>query len=421
MEVELNLYTYSLLASLPSAIRQKKESAIYRNPATPHGTPLKTGLALPGERSWQTRDGDLRHVWNAYAENGPGKVLSLKGLQVTEVPVEKITRWIHILGSHLSQTSPTKRIALHLPNDIENLVASFACHFYGLALILLPYPSDSKTITSILTKTQADLAITAAGVIPLNDLQSVPSLENILYVVEPASRDLDWATPQDAIPTISPPRTLTSTKPAIITAFTPLSTGKLEVTEFSTRNLIAAIGAQLASLPPPSASPRKIPSSPRLPLPPLPAHANGALAQPHQLLPIAHARLGAHPKRQLAYPRQRLHAPCPRKPALPPPRITHELALAKDTQPLNSYDLNDLRQFLAARVVYALCSPRVAGAICAQNALDYRCEKPERLPSRKLGVGRKCTHFGPPLGGAEVWVREVEGYKVEEGEGGDLG
>ena len=97
--------------------------------------------------------------------------------------------------------------------------------------------------------------------------------------------------------------------------------------------------------------------------------------------------------------------------------FTHELALAPDTQPLNSYDLNDLRQFLAARVVYALCSPRVAGAICAQNVFDYRCEMPEKLPSRKLGIGRKCTYFGPPLAGGEVWAREVEGYKVENGEG----
>jgi len=97
--------------------------------------------------------------------------------------------------------------------------------------------------------------------------------------------------------------------------------------------------------------------------------------------------------------------------------FTHELTLAPDTQPLNSYDLNDLRQFLAARVVYALCSPRVAGAVCAQNMFDYRCERPEKMPSRRLGIGRKCTHFGPPLTGGEVWVREVEGYKVENGEG----
>ena len=54
---------------------------------TPHGTPLKTGLALPGEKSWQTRDGDLRDIWNTHVEKGPGKVLSVKGTQVTEVPV----------------------------------------------------------------------------------------------------------------------------------------------------------------------------------------------------------------------------------------------------------------------------------------------------------------------------------------------
>lgn len=115
MEVELNIYTYTLLAIITSLlfvpllfradpdvhpiallhqsnispIRKKKESAIYRNGAVPHGAPLRTGLALKGEKAWLPRDGDLRDVWNAYVEKGPGKVLSVKGADVTEVPVGK--------------------------------------------------------------------------------------------------------------------------------------------------------------------------------------------------------------------------------------------------------------------------------------------------------------------------------------------
>lgn len=115
MNIELNIYTYTLLViilsllflplllhkdpdihpiallhqSRPAQIRQRGESAVYRSIHTPSDAPLKSGLGLQGEKTWQTRDGDLRDIWNTYVEKGPGKVLKLQGTTVSEVPVGK--------------------------------------------------------------------------------------------------------------------------------------------------------------------------------------------------------------------------------------------------------------------------------------------------------------------------------------------
>ena len=153
---------------------------------------------------------------------------------------------------------------MHLANSIENLVVSFACAFYDLTIILLPYPSNAKTVQSVLSKTQADLLVTAAGVISLNELQGILPLKNVVYVVEKASRALDWNTPPgsriqtqtfhdviagDSNASVEAPQTVDVNKPAVIITYTPHSSTSLEIIELSTQNIVAAIGSQLASLP----------------------------------------------------------------------------------------------------------------------------------------------------------------------------
>lgn len=342
------------------------------------------------------------------------------------------------------------------------------------------------------------MLVTAAGVIPLNDLQAVKSLNHIVYVVEPASRDLDWATPPgsrlktrtfhdlvsgDSHPAPNPPKDIDPDRPAIIITYTPLShPTTLSLTTFSTRHLVAALGAQISSLPPAerftpqdtflpydtlstlyprlltytalfsgsllaltaSASPKtnllttpaQLPFSPTI-----------TVASSHALLRLIRETQGTqmelwHKLLTFFQSRTLSSGRIPRgnwltrindyvRPQFGPAGtqhklrlvFTHELALAAggmETQPLNSLDLNDLRMFLAARVVYALCSPRVAGAVCAQHVYDYRVERLGKgeMPSRKRGVGRRAAWFGAPLGGGEVWVRDVVGGG---GEGGKQG
>ncbi|KAF8460641.1 hypothetical protein BDZ91DRAFT_798724 [Kalaharituber pfeilii] len=467
--------------SHPSNVRQPKESAVYRSQETSHGLPLKTGLSLPGEKSWQFRDGDLRDIWNLYVEKGKGIVQSVKGFEVTNVEVAKITRWIHIIGSHLSSAG-AKRIALYLPNDIENLVVSFACAFYDLTLVVIPYPSDPKTIQTVISKTHSEYLVSAAGILTLNDVQGIQCLKNILYVVEEASRKLDWNTPPgsriqartfhdliegDAKPEQPAPKEVDVDGPAIIVPYVPLTTNKIEFTEFTQRNIVAAVGSQLISLP---TAERLSPSDIFLPVDSLSAlfprimtytalcsgtllalnsvagpqaHLEHAcrpvsptviIANPHTLLATIRNTAGTQmemwhwlihwfQKRTLASGRipkgnwlTRLNDY--QRPVLGKPQrlrlcFTYELAIT-DTQPLNSPDLCDLRIYFSAKVIYALCSPKVAGAICQQNVYDYRYEKPERMPSRKYKIPRNCTHFGPPTPAVEVWLRDYDTYKVTD-------
>jgi hypothetical protein len=123
------------------SVRNPKESAVHRSLQTPPGYPLVTGLGLPSAQKYTTRGGDIRDIWKLAVEKGKGKLLTVRGSTVVEhdistlqFPVARVskltkstdtlTQRIHALGSHLTQLG-AKRIAIYLPNDTENLVASF--------------------------------------------------------------------------------------------------------------------------------------------------------------------------------------------------------------------------------------------------------------------------------------------------------
>lgn len=72
--------------------------------------------------------------------------------------------------------------------------------------------------------------------------------------------------------------------------------------------------------------------------------------------------------------------------------LTAEL-LGAGTPPLSSTMLSDLRIFTRARICYALCAAKVAGAVAQSHVFDYR---------RVDGV--EHAHFGIPLSSVEVWL-----------------
>lgn len=59
--------------------------------------------------------------------------------------------------------------------------------------MLIFQKESSRNLAQILHRTQADVLVAAAGTIPLNDLLKAYSrLKQIVWVVERASRHLDW-------------------------------------------------------------------------------------------------------------------------------------------------------------------------------------------------------------------------------------
>lgn len=195
-----------------SLVRHPGESAVYRSPDVPHGYPLRTGLNVKtaGAPAWAGgKDGDLRDIWRrvtgeipvekgfgapgSAAEVGQGKILTVLGKEeVIEHSVAEITNEIAVVGAHI-QKHGGARVAICLPNSIEFLAALFSCSFYGLTPILIPYDHPQNEIVGLLQKTQADVLITEAGSLPLQEVaKKYKAIKQVIWVVEKTSRHMDW-------------------------------------------------------------------------------------------------------------------------------------------------------------------------------------------------------------------------------------
>ncbi|KAL2354661.1 hypothetical protein BJ546DRAFT_975518 [Cryomyces antarcticus] len=274
-----------LLARQASAspVRQPGESAVYRSLEVPHGYPLKTGLNVkePDAPKWSGgKDGDLRDIWRqvakgAHSELGgssvpAGKILTVLGKEdIKDHDVGDISREINIIGKHIQQHGGT-RVAIYLPNSIEFLSTVFACAFYGLSPILIPYNQPFDIVLELLQKTGADCLVAAAGALPLADVgQRVSSLKEIVWVVEKSSRQMDWhqkpegtgnrvgvsvwhdlVLDQKRATSVELPTNEQGSKPANITTIWQKKQGAMgEVVEFTQQNMVAAIAAQISALP----------------------------------------------------------------------------------------------------------------------------------------------------------------------------
>ncbi|KAL7274957.1 hypothetical protein RUND412_002111 [Rhizina undulata] len=245
-------------------IREPKESAIHRSLYTPFGLPLVTGLGLPTEKKYVTRDGDIRDIWKLAVEKGNGKMISVKGDDAVEFKLEDLTKDIMALGSYF-QSLDAKKVAIYLSNDIENIVASFAAAFYNIPLVILPFdPQGVPSINTLLKRITPDILIAPAGQLPLSDLEGV-KLTEVIYVVEPGSQHLDWSSPpgasvkcsvyHDAIktPAIPAPADLDLTAPALVIIGGKQASAQkkdLEIIEFTHKNIISGVASTITSLPP---------------------------------------------------------------------------------------------------------------------------------------------------------------------------
>jgi hypothetical protein len=114
--------------SLPSKVRHPKESSVYRHRDQAHGYPLITGLAL--RKGYEApRDGDLRDVWELATQ----KDVTLGIVRGGRCVYEKLTsrqQELEKIGSGLhGLAGENGKVAIYLPNTIENLLASFGTSF----------------------------------------------------------------------------------------------------------------------------------------------------------------------------------------------------------------------------------------------------------------------------------------------------
>ncbi|KAG9564057.1 acetyl-CoA synthetase-like protein, partial [Aureobasidium melanogenum] len=465
-----------------SPVRQPCESAVYRSTEVPHGYGLKTGLSVraPGAPKWTAgKDGDLRDIWREAVNSSSttAKILSVRG---NDSPVEhdlsKLSKTINIIGSHL-QKAGVQRVAIYTPNSIEYLITIFACSFYGLTPILVPFNQDHAIVCKLLEQTQAQAVVATAGSLPLAGLtESVSSLRHVVWVTDPANKHMDWQSAPDnetrgklevnvwdnlvteASSTSSElPKNDESVVPGNLIFLWQTSTDSpAEVTEFTQKNLVAAIAALISALP---QRQRLGPSDLVLPadsfsnsyvlsltMAALFSHSSlainsvagtgvdlslaargvaptviiassqslanmhetyvsGASSGLHKFVHSNHGRAlaaGRMPGEDLLY---KMVAPKGSAIGTSPGKLRVIFASERagtGAATLSSAALRDLRIITRSRICYALTAPSVAGAVAQTNIYDYRHDD---RPGH--------SHFGAPLSSVEIKLVDKDDSKVD--------
>ncbi|PHH83787.1 hypothetical protein CDD82_2659 [Ophiocordyceps australis] len=263
--------------TVPSTVRNPGESPVYRAHGAPHGMPLATGLGVrdPDAPKWSRgRDGDLRDVWRQAVASPAvrGRFLTVHGSQnVVEHKLDDLTRQINIVGRHLVDAGATK-VAIYLPNSVELLVALFACSFYtSLTPLLVPFDASNDELVSMLDASAADAIITAPGTFTLEAVvKALPSLRQIIWVVDPGNRHMDWDTAPDSVASSSvksdtwhdivanshaligtelPPLDPNSQPHDVVTFCRTKAAKGVEVVSFSHANIVAGMAGQISAIP----------------------------------------------------------------------------------------------------------------------------------------------------------------------------
>jgi acyl-CoA synthetase (AMP-forming)/AMP-acid ligase II len=383
-----------------------------------------------------------------------------------------------LIGQHISQQGGSN-VAIYLPNSVELLATLFACSFYGLTAIVLPFDESPDAIVSMLRQSGADTVVTVSGAFPLDSVvKSYPSLKQLIWVVEQGSSHLDWnevpegfggkvnvSTWQDIIhdsPTAAgaelPSETDNKGTSDVIFFWKSKSGAQEELIQFTQRNLVAAISAQLTAIP---TTQRLSPADLFLSAAPLSAsfplvmtlaalYSNASVAfnsVAGSIADIVLATGGVAPTVIVATPQtlERAHTEASGKVTSAIASTAHWLQTRSLVQNgvmpiasfLSSYNdkvkppigttpgklrlvyvaesagtgtpvlsertVSDLRIFLGARVIYALTGARVAGAVAQTQFNDYRVH----------GDG-SGSHFGSPVSSVEILLKDSGSHKTSE-------
>lgn len=388
-----------------------------------------------------------------------------------------MTRQINLIGKHILDQGGA-RVAVYLPNSVEFMATLFACAFYNLTIVLVPFDQPDDAIISMLRRAAVDTVVSLPGSFPFDAVvKSYPSLRQVIWVVDEGNRHMDWnevpkgmggsvnvSTWQDIIQD-SPadagkelPPLQGQAEPQDITVFWPTKPGEMEeMVRFTTANIVAGIAAQLFAIP---QSQRLGPSDLFLPadsltstytlvltLTALYSNASVAFNSATGDMDLTVATRGIAPTVLVASPQTLLktHAQATAnvssflankihwlqtrtltqsgvmpvaslitslndslRPAIgrSPGKLrlvyTAERAGSGTTPPLSSAVLSDLRIFLGARIIYALTTAKVVGAVAQTQFYDYRVHED------------RCSHFGPPVTSVEVLLRDSGELKTTD-------
>lgn len=182
--------------------------------------------------------------------------------------IDGLTRQLNLIGTHISRQGGN-RVAIYLPNSVELIVALFACTFYDLTPIILPFNQPENHILDMLRSSMADTVVTIPGCFPLDSIfRAFPSLRQIIWVVDRGNKHLDWnevpkgtggtvdiATWSDILAD-NPPTAgtellqISTTPPKDIVMFWSKKSGEIEEMDtFTHSNIVSGIAGQLSAIP----------------------------------------------------------------------------------------------------------------------------------------------------------------------------
>ncbi|KAI9892198.1 MAG: hypothetical protein M1814_001657 [Vezdaea aestivalis] len=489
--------THPLLLSRqsdPAPVRRPGESSVYRSQNIPYGISYISGLNIkaPGASVWSRgRDGSLGDIWiqalkgltdsEGISTGKRGSLYTVHGKEtVLEHSMDEISKAIAIMGKYFGQTG-AQRVAIYLPNSIEYLVTIFATLFHGQVPILVPYNLPHANTVDLLEVSKADLLVAAAGSLPLQELVSAsPKVKHIVWVTDQGNRHMGWSDvpahisgaidisvwqevieDRAAAETGALPDALNDAQsPTVVSFWSSTSEKPFEMVEFSQGQLVAAVGAQLVSIPRQSARlspadlffPADSLSTPYVLVLTLVAlYSNASVVfnsvagrgvdfrlatrkiAPTVVVASAETMKKLHDhgtdltkglltklsvwSQSRTLSEGTLPGPSflngfgnpfrsPNKPGCLRLIYTFERSLSPDCPRLSSITLSDLRIFTGARIIYALTASKVAGAVAQTKLYDYRV---------LLSGKDHCSHFGAPLGSLDVKLVDTAAHKSVEG------
>jgi acyl-CoA synthetase (AMP-forming)/AMP-acid ligase II len=188
-------------------------------------------------------------------------------VQQTHALLEEITTQIVRIGKHFQQHGGS-RVAIYLPNSVEFLTALFACNFYDLTPILLPYDQPAETLISMLQRSKADTMIGAVGTLPFEAVtREYAGLRQLIWVLDKGNKHMHW----DEVPKGTggevnvltwqeitgekqggmelPPLDAKSVPKGVVSFWQSRKTDEGQLVEYSQANLVSAISAQLSAIP----------------------------------------------------------------------------------------------------------------------------------------------------------------------------
>lgn len=398
----------------------------------------------------------------------------MRSSHISNLLIADVTRQINLIGQHIKQNGG-ERVAIYLPNSIEFVAALFACAYYDLTTILVPFDKPIETIIDLLHKSRTDTVIAAVGSFPFDVItKSYPSLQQLIWVVDEGSKHMDWnevptgtggavnvSTWQDIISDHEPtagtelPAVDRNTEPKNILAFWPSG----ELVEFTPANIVAGIGGQITSVPttqrithadlflPADSLTTVYPlvltlaalysnasvalnsvagRSPDLVFatqgiaPTIIVTSSSILARTHSetaaklnssLYRLIHwfqtRSLVQHGVMPLATVLSRLYDSLRPVIGTTPGKLRLVFVseqVGADSTPLSAEVLSDLRIYLGSRIIYALTTAKVAGAVTQTGIYDYRVDDGTE----------KYSHFGVPVTSVEINLRDTTEHKTSD-------